>query len=98
MNIISEHAKQRFKERYGFDIPTNFIDFLINKGIKQKPITKNGEIYNNPNRGIYRVIYNNQIIEYVMTNQRNGNIVVSTFNTPPKNIDDICYSCRKEQQ
>ena len=96
MNYISEHAKQRFKERYNFELPENFIDFCLTNGIKQYSINKKGHIVNNINRSIYRVIYNDKIIEYVLSKQRNGDNVICTFNTPPLNIDDICYSYRKE--
>lgn len=92
MNYISEHAKKRFKERYDFELPNNFVDYLIVNGIKQNVINKNGQVMNNKNRGIYRAIFGNHLIEYVLTNQRNGDNVISTFNTPPKTMNDTCYS------
>lgn len=95
MNYISEHAKQRFKERYNFEMPENFIDYCLTNGIRQYSINKKGYIVNNKNKSIYRVIYDNKIIEYVLSIQRNGDNVICTFNTPPLNIDDICYSYRK---
>ena len=96
MNYVSEHAKQRFKERYTIDLPP--VEYLLNNGIRQISINRKGHIVNNPNKSIYRCIYNNSIIEYVLSKQRNGDKVICTFNTPPLNIDDICYSYRKEKQ
>lgn len=93
--MISTHAKERFKERYpNLELPT--VDFLINNGIKQVSINKKGHIVNNVNRGIYRAIYKNTIIEFVLSKHKNENMVICTFNSPPKNITDICYSYRKE--
>lgn len=95
MNYISEHAKNRFKERYNIDLPT--IDYLLINGIKQQSINRKGHIVNNKNRGIYRTTYNNQIIEYVLSKQKNDDIVICTFNTPPKNMNDKCLSYKESE-
>ena len=94
MNYISTHAKRRFKERYNINIPS--IEYLMEVGIKQDAINKNGKIVNNKNRGIYRTVYDNKIIEYVMSIHKNGDICVCTFNEPPKNLSDVCYTYKKE--
>lgn len=95
--IISEHAKERFKERYpNLDIPN--VDFFIEVPIKQNAINRKGHIVKNENRGIYRKLYKNVIIEYVMSKHNKGDIVICTFNKPPKNITDICYSYGQEGQ
>lgn len=93
--LISEHALQRFKERYDIELDDDFYDIAL-KGIKQTSINKKGHVVNNSNRGIYRCIYKNVIVEYVLSKQKNG-IVICTFNTPPKTISDICYSYKKEK-
>jgi len=90
MKCISEHAIKRFKERYNCEMPD--VDYLIQNGIKQQSINRKGHIVDNKGKGIYRTIYQNQIIEYVLSKHRNGDYVICTFNTPPKNINDICFS------
>lgn len=92
MNYISEHAEQRFKERYDFSIPENFIDYCLVNGIKQEYYNKTGKKVENKNRGIYRVVYNNKIVEYVLSKHRNGDNVICTFNTPPNSLTSPCYS------
>ena len=92
---ISTHAKERFKERYpGLELPT--VDVLLENAIKQTSINRKGHIVKNENRGIYRKEYKNTIIEYVMSEHKSGEFVICTFNNPPQNITDICYSFRKE--
>ena len=97
MNYISEHAKKRFKERYDFDIPEKFVDYCLNNGIKQKAINRKGHVVNNENKGIYRVVFANKIIEYVLCKQKNGDNVIATFNNPPAHMYDVCYSYRGEE-
>ena len=50
MNYISNHAKERFKERYNCELPS--LDYLILNGIKQTSINRKGHVVNNTNRGI----------------------------------------------
>lgn len=95
MKYISEHARNRFKERYTIDLPP--VEYLLNNGIRQISINRKGHIVNNPNKSIYRCIYNNSIIEYVLSKQRNGDNVVCTFNTPPLSMDAKCLSYKESE-
>lgn len=95
MNYISEHARERFNERYNVDLPP--IEYLLNNGTKQVVINRKGHIVNNKNRGIYRCVYNNQILEYVLSKQRNGDNVICTFNTPPLSMDAKCLSYKESE-
>lgn len=95
MNYISEHARKRFSERYNVDLPP--IEYLLNNRTKQVVINRKGHIANNKNRGIYRCVYNNQILEYVLSKQRNGDNVICTFNTPPLSMDAKCLSYKESE-
>ena len=85
MNIC-QHALERFKERYpNISLDEDFYEIALN-----------GHIVKSPNKGIYRCIYKNNIIEYVLAYQKDNKFpIICTFNCPPKNIDDICYSYSK---
>lgn len=89
---ISQHAFERGKERYNFEFDNSFIDYALKNGIKQEAINRKGHIVKNENRGIYRCVYKDMIVEYVLSFHNNGDICICTFNKPPKNMDDICYS------
>ena len=94
---VSEHAKERFKQRYpNIEFPN--IDYLVKKGVKQNAINRKGHIVKNENKGIYRAVYNNTIIEFVKVKRRNdGKEIICTFNCPPKNFDEVCFSYRKDE-
>lgn len=95
MNYISEHAIKRFKERYNMELP--HVNYFVVNGHKQIAYNKNGKVINNENRGIYRTVLNGQVVEYVMSFHKNGDIVICTFNVPPENLEDPCYSYRRAQ-
>lgn len=91
---VSEHAKERFKQRYP-DIELPNIDCLVKNGVKQNAINRKGHIVKNENKGIYRAVYNDTIIEFVKAKQKNGKEVICTFNNPPENIEEVCYSYKR---
>lgn len=93
-NYISSHAKMQAQLRYGKQFPDDFIDFVLQNGIRQTVINRKGHLVKNKNRGIYRCVYEGQIVECVISKHRNGDIVLVTFNTPPDSIDEVCYSYR----
>ena len=96
---ISLHALERFKERYpNIYLDEDFYNIAITKGIKQTAINRKGHIVKNEGKGIYRCIYKDIIIEYVLSYPKNNNPpVICTFNCPPKNMDDVCYSYKVEK-
>lgn len=94
--IISQHAKDRFKERYDFELEDDFLNY-VDKAIKQTSINRKGHIVKNDNRCIYRVIYKNRIVEFVKATYKDGSYSICTFNNPPENINDVCYSYRRER-
>lgn len=100
MNIeVSVHAKERFVNRYpNLKLSDNFVDYIINNSLEQTAINRKGHLVRNKNRGIFRSIYNGQNIEFVLSKQKNGKYVIVTFNTPPRNIYDVCWSYNKEEE
>jgi len=94
--VVSAHAKQRFEERYNIPWDDNFLNY-VDKAIKQTSINRKGHIVKNDNRCIYRVIYKNKIVEFVKATYKDGSYSICTFNSPPENINDICYSYRREK-
>ena len=93
---VSEHAKERFKQRYS-DIELPDVDYLVKNGVKQNAINRKGHIVKNENKGIYRTVYNDTIIEFVKAKRKDGKEIIYTFNCPPKSFDEVCYSYRKEE-
>lgn len=94
-DYISEHAKERFKQRYNIEMPS--IEYLFKHGIKQVAYNRKGHIIKTPNKGIYRCTYKERVLEYVVVEQSLGSKVVCTFNSPPENIDDKCFSYNREE-
>ena len=92
---VSEHAKERFKQRYS-DIELPNINYLVKNGVKQNAINRKGHIVKNENKGIYRTVYNNIVIEFVKAKRKDGKEIICTFNCPPKSFDEVCFSYRKE--
>ena len=94
---VSEHAKERFKQRYS-DIELPNIDYLVKNGVKQNAINRKGHIVKNENKGIYRTVYNDIVIEFVKAKRKDGKEIICTFNCPPKSFDEVCFSYRKGEK